>query len=59
VRYIINGGEPKLIEKWEPVWLKGWKEGSYTIKLELVDKNGNVIENGGYNSTTRQITVSE
>jgi hypothetical protein len=27
------------------------------VKLELVDKDGNVVDNGGYNSTTRQITV--
>ena len=27
------------------------------IKLDLVDKDGNVVDNGGYNSTTRDITV--
>ena len=59
VSYSINGGEAKMIEKWEPVWLKGWKDGKNTVKLELVDKDGKLVENGGYNSTTREITVSK
>lgn len=57
VRYTINGGEPRMIEKWEPVWLKGWKEGTNTVKLELLDKDGKPFENGGYNTTEREITV--
>lgn len=57
VRYSVNGGEPKMIEKWAPLWLAGWTAGKHTIKLELVDKDGNVVDNGGYNSTTRDITV--
>ncbi len=57
VRYSVNGGEPKMIEKWAPVWLSGWTAGKHTIKLELIDKDGNVVDNGGYNSTTRDITV--
>jgi hypothetical protein len=57
VRYSVDGGEAKFIDKWEPVWLSGWSAGKHTIKLELVDKNGQVVENGGYNSTTREISV--
>jgi hypothetical protein len=59
VRYSIDGGEPKLIEKWQPIWLTGWKAGKHSIKLELVDAQSNVIDNGGYNSTTREITVTK
>lgn len=59
VRYSIDGGEPKFIDKWEPVWLSGWTNGKHTVKLELVDKSGNLVDNGGYNSTTREITVSK
>ncbi|MCB1022836.1 MAG: hypothetical protein KDB79_00500 [Acidobacteria bacterium] len=59
VRFTINGGEPRLIEKWAPIWLKGWKDGKNTVKLELVDKSGNLVKNGGYNSTEREITVSK
>jgi len=57
VRYTIDGGEPKYIEKWEPIWIQGFSGGKHTVKLELVDKNGNAVENGGYNATTREITV--
>lgn len=57
VRYSVGGGEPKMIEKWAPLWLSGWIAGKHSIKLELVDKDGNVVDNGGYNSTTREFTV--
>jgi len=59
VRYTVNGGEPKFIDKWEPIWLTGWTAGKHTVKVELVDKDGNVVENGGYNSTSRDINVSK
>jgi PBP1b-binding outer membrane lipoprotein LpoB len=59
VRYTIDGGEAKFIDKWTPTWLSGWTAGKHTIKLELVDEAGNLVDNGGYNSTTREITVSK
>jgi len=59
VRYSVNGGEPKFIETWQPIWLTGWTAGKHTVKLELVDRDGNVVENGGYNSTSRDINVSK
>lgn len=58
VRCTVNGGEPRMIEKWAPLWLKGWTEGANSVKLELIDGNGNVVENGGYNSTTREIKIT-
>lgn len=58
VRYSVDGGEAKFLEKWEPIWLKGWTAGKHTVKLELVDKAGNVVANGDYNSTSRDITVT-
>jgi hypothetical protein len=58
VRYSVDGGEGKFIDKWEPIWLKGWTAGKHSVKLELVDKAGNVVANGDYNSTTREITVA-
>ena len=57
VRYSVDGSAPKFIEKWEPIWLQGWTAGKHTVKLELVDKDGNVVDNGGYNTTSRDITV--
>jgi hypothetical protein len=57
VRYIIDDDEPGYIDKWEPIWLTGWTSGPHTVRLELLDKNNNPVENGGYNTTTREITV--
>jgi hypothetical protein len=59
IRYSVDGGEPKMIEKWEPIWLSGWSNGKHDVKLELIDKDGKLVENGGYNSTTREITVAK
>ena len=59
VRYSIDGGEQKFLEKWEPIWLTGWTAGKHTIKLDLVDRSGYLVENGGYNSTTREITITK
>jgi len=57
VRYTVDGGEAKYIDSWGPTWLSGWTAGKHTIKLELVDEDGGLVDNGGYNSTTREITV--
>jgi hypothetical protein len=57
VRYTVDGGEARFIDTWEPIWLAGWTSGKHTVKVELVDKSGNLVDNGGYNSTTREITV--
>ena len=59
VKYSVDGGEAKFIEKWNPIWLAGWTAGKHTVKLELVDKSGTLADNGGYNSTTREITVAK
>jgi hypothetical protein len=59
VRYSIDGGEAKYIDRWEPIWLSGWTNGKHKVKVELIDKAGNVVDNGGYNSTTQEITVSK
>lgn len=59
VRLSVDGKEVKMIDKWEPIWFTGWSNGMHKVKLELVDKNGNVVDNGGYNSTEREITISK
>ena len=59
VRYAVDGGAPKMLEKWSPIWLTGWTDGKHKIKLELTDKDGNVVDNGGYNSTEREITIDK
>jgi hypothetical protein len=58
VRLSIDGKEIKMIDRWQPIWLAGWSNGKHSVKLDLVDQNGNLVENGGYNSTTREITVA-
>ncbi len=58
VRLSVDGKEVKMIENWQPIWLKGWSDGKHEVKLELVDKDGKLVENGGYNSTTQEITVN-
>lgn len=57
VRYTLDSGEPKFIDKWAPIWLAGIDSGRHTIALELVDKDGKVVDNGGYNSTVRDFMV--
>jgi hypothetical protein len=57
VRYIIDDDEARYIDKWEPIWLSGWTSGPHTVRLELLDKDNNPVDNGGYNTTTRDITV--
>ena len=57
VRYTIDNGAPMFIDAWEPIWLSGWTAGKHSVKVELVDKNGQVVDNGGYNSTTREINI--
>jgi len=57
VRYIIDDDDPRYIDKWEPIWLSGWLSGKHTVRLELLGKDEMPVENGGYNTTTREITV--
>lgn len=57
IRYIVDDDEPRFIDKWEPIWLSGWLKGKHTVRLELLDKDSRPVENGGYNTTSREITV--
>jgi hypothetical protein len=57
VRYIVDDDDAKYIDKWEPIWLSGWINGKHSVRLELIDKDGKPVDNGGYNTTTREITV--
>ncbi len=57
VRYIVDDDDPKFIDKWEPIWLSGWIGGKHRVRLELLNKDGKPVENGGYNTTGREISV--
>ena len=59
IRYFVDAGPAQYIDKWAPVWLSGWNAGKHTLQLELVDDDGKIVDNGGYNSTTREITVTK
>jgi hypothetical protein len=57
VRYIIDDDDPRYVDKWEPIWLTGWLAGKHTVRIELLGKDEMPVDNGGYNTTTREITV--
>ncbi|KXJ98404.1 MAG: hypothetical protein UZ17_ACD001002759 [Acidobacteria bacterium OLB17] len=59
VKYWVDGTDMGQLNRWDPIWLNGFAPGKHTIKLELQDRNGKLIENGGFNSTTREITVTK
>jgi len=59
VRYTVDKDPPQFIDKWAPIWLTGWLEGKHSITLELIGKDGNPVDNGGYNTTVREITISK
>ncbi|MDE0471265.1 MAG: phosphopeptide-binding protein, partial [Ekhidna sp.] len=57
VKATINGNE-FMIEEWVPYYIEGMPMGENTIKLELIDAEGNLIE-GPFNVVERTITLSE
>lgn len=59
VKYTVDNGEPRFIDKWAPIWLTGWTAGRHVIALELVDKDGKAVDNGGYNTTVRDFMVAK
>lgn len=57
VRATINGTS-FTIDRWLPHTIEGLPMGESTIKLELLDKDGNVIP-GPFNTVERKITLKE
>lgn len=57
VKATINQQE-FLIEEWAPHYIEGLPMGENTIKLELIDAEGNLID-GPFNSVERTITLEE
>jgi hypothetical protein len=55
VRATING-TPFTIDRWLPHTIEGLPMGESTIKLELLDKDGNVVP-GPFNTVERKITL--
>ncbi len=57
VRATINNSE-FIITEWVPHLIKGLPMGEVTILLELIDKEGNVIE-GPFNKVTRTVMLKK
>jgi hypothetical protein len=57
VRIKIDMADPIYVDKWEPIWITGWVPGKSMFALELVDRNDNIVDNEGYNRTTRDIAI--
>jgi hypothetical protein len=57
VRATING-TPFMIDRWLPYTIEGLPMGENTIKLELLDSDGNVVP-GPFNTVERKITLKE
>ncbi len=55
VRATINGQE-FMINEWKPYYITGLPMGEATIKLELLDNNGNLVQSP-FNPVTRTITL--
>lgn len=57
VRATIDGHE-FIIPTWQPYLIEGLSLGEHTIKLELIDEDGNLVDSP-FNSITRTITLKQ
>jgi hypothetical protein len=55
VKATINGNE-FIIDKWQPLIIEGLPSGESTIKLELIDKDGKMVD-APFNPVERKITL--
>ncbi|WP_414529702.1 hypothetical protein [Nodularia chucula] len=53
IRCTING-ESFILDRWQPIYLKGFKPGNNWVKLEFLDNQGNPLKNA-FNTTARVI----
>ncbi len=62
IKYTIRKNEPDAVEhsitikEWKPAFVTGLTSGEYIITLQLLDKDGNLVE-GPFNNTQRAVTV--
>jgi len=54
IRCTING-ESFVLDRWQPIYLKGFKPGKNWVRIEYLDEKGEPVKNF-FNSTTRIIT---
>lgn len=55
VRYTLNGISQETTERGR-IYLTGWQPGTNELVMELVDREGQVLQNAGYNTIRRIIT---
>lgn len=62
-RYTIMKDDEAMTElagitltEWAPAFVEGFTPGTYVVRLELLDADGNVVE-GAFNTTNRTITI--
>ncbi|WP_036483403.1 hypothetical protein [Myxosarcina sp. GI1] len=54
IRVTING-ESFILEEWQPIYLTGFERGNNWVQIELLDEEGNNLENA-FNNTVRLVT---
>lgn len=54
IRVTIDG-ESFVVDRWQPIYLKGFKRGKNWVKLEFLDEQGNPVKNV-FNDTVRLIS---
>lgn len=53
IRITVNG-ESFILDDWQPIYLQGFNKGNNWIQLELLDEDGNNLENA-FNNTVRLV----
>ncbi|HEY9900932.1 MAG TPA: hypothetical protein V6D43_00625 [Candidatus Sericytochromatia bacterium] len=53
IRVTVNG-ESFVLDRWQPIYLKGFKRGKNWVQLEFLDEKGNPVKNV-FNNTVRLI----
>jgi len=56
VRITIDNTIKRILTKWVPYYIYGLKKGKHTLKLELVDKDLELVD-GFFNDTTRTFNI--
>ncbi len=58
VRVTVNGDTTMMVDQWKPYVLEGLPMGDNTIKIELTDGSGNLVDSP-FNSEERTFTLEE
>lgn len=55
IRVTVNG-DSFIVDRWQPIYLKGFKPGKNWVQVEYLDEKGNPVKNL-FNNTARLITL--